>query len=274
MICSVLLIISPLHIYVAVVGLQHLPPVAPEMAREASVHLQETAVNRDSRSTTHILDQTANTRIPVAGDHAIQVPPPGFTIKSEAPLVGLPAPVNGGNGTAQAETSQRGSRTLDVGGVNALVHLRTIVSESVNAERMRLQAARHDAEKTVSNVRRRLAEEWERLKFIERKVREKSDSHDRAAAEFQRARDVLEAAKFDEGMPATKEQKISMKSFTKICENLVASWLENAGHAHSRLQAWEFKHKRQSERVEKSDGGSHHGPRPVQGTTKHVRNFS
>ncbi|KAG0572740.1 hypothetical protein KC19_VG121600 [Ceratodon purpureus] len=119
---------------------------------------------------------------------------------------------------------------------------------------MRIQELRHDAGKTVSNLRHQLAEEGERLRYFERKVVERTDAHNRASAEYSRARDVHIQAKIDEGTTALQGEISTRKLFTKACLTLVESWFENVAIAFTRLDIWEFKLKRQKQRYAKLRG--------------------
>lgn len=143
----------------------------------------------------------------------------------------------------------RGTPPGDV--VNALIFLRPNVTVSLEGERTRLHFSRLAIGKKVKSIRVQLNEERDKLKFIARKVAEKSDSHGRAHREFVRAREVLEAAKFDNDPPANDTEKKAIKTFIRMCEKLVKSWHDRCNVANSRLQSWEFKLKMQTERVDK-----------------------
>ncbi|KAG0577512.1 hypothetical protein KC19_5G162000 [Ceratodon purpureus] len=151
----------------------------------------------------------------------------------------------------RGESSKKGNRTIDEAAAIGLILLRPSFSGMVETERQRFIEARHDIGQPVHTLRSELAEEKERLKFFERKVAEKTGSYERVSEQYGRARDVYAAARFDETQLASKEQKTAMKNFTKNCEILVTSWFENLEVANTRLASWEFKLKRQTERISK-----------------------
>ncbi|KAG0599762.1 hypothetical protein M758_12G176500 [Ceratodon purpureus] len=151
----------------------------------------------------------------------------------------------------QGECSTRKIRTIDDSTATGLLLLRPYVNAAVEAERLRFIAARHDALKTVHLLQSSLTEERNRLKFFERKVAENTNSQMRASEEYSKARDVYAAANVDEVKCASKECKARMKNFTTLCETLVNSWYKNLEIANARLDIWEFKLKRQNERIAK-----------------------
>ncbi|KAG0596252.1 hypothetical protein M758_UG237200 [Ceratodon purpureus] len=193
----------------------------------------------------HATSPTVTTAVPPK-------PASAMDVKNEVGKGVITETGNAGESSRQGEAIRRGSLTLDSAAVNALVTLRPNVTSSVELELARLNMARHDCGKPVSDLRRRLGEERERLRFFERKVFEKSGSYDKALLEFQRARDVLDAAKLDEGAQSTRELKAARRSFTRRCEVLVESWYENVAVTYTQLDPWEFKMKRQSDRVAKA----------------------
>ena len=154
-------------------------------------------------------------------------------------------------GEGSSHDQRSGSCKLNAAAVTALVGLRPNITCVLENERTRLQMADYGAGRGVSNLRKRMGEELDKLKFITQKVAEKADRHSRAAKVYKRARDVLVTAKVDEGTTAIKEKTETLKRVTSICENLVESCLENVKLAASRLESWEMKCKSQTERVAK-----------------------
>ena len=177
------------------------------------------------------------------------VPTVNTSVKEEPDTDKDPQAVHLGESSANPKTIVHDVWILPMDAINALKLIRPTLTACVEAERTRVDMAIFGVGKTVSTIRRRLDEERGRLKCIQRKVAEKSEIHERAAKEFQRAQNVLDAATFDETIPPTVEEKAAMKAFTDLCAHLVQSWLANSGAAYSRLQSWEFKLKMQSDRV-------------------------
>ena len=195
-------------------------------------------------------DVAADGHVIVTGPNQVTLPTEKVPVKAERAADGIVQMAIPGGGASRAEHPMNGRGGTPPGDVvSALIFLRANVTVSLEAERTRLYMSSCEIGKTVKSIRGRLFAERDRLKFIERKVGEKSDSHNRAAKEFVRAREVLEAAKFDEEPPATHAEKKAIKTFIWVCEKLVQSWHNNCGAASSRLQAWEFKLQRQTERV-------------------------
>ncbi|KAG0575158.1 hypothetical protein KC19_VG322800 [Ceratodon purpureus] len=160
------------------------------------------------------------------------------TVEAEAGGPQIAAAQNDGAGAMHnvADPGLR-TRTLDDSAVQALILLRDKVTGVVHHKRMRIQALRHNAGRSVAVIRTRLAEERERLKFVKRNMVEKSALHERAATEYRLAREVLVQAKIDEGTTALKDRRLARKFFRKGCENLVESWIENVAVADARLKA-------------------------------------
>ncbi|KAG0578021.1 hypothetical protein KC19_5G198400 [Ceratodon purpureus] len=151
----------------------------------------------------------------------------------------------------RGECSRKGNCTIDESAAMGLILLRPSFNGTVEAERQRFIAARHDIGKPLHNLRSEIAEDKDRLKFLERKVAEKISSYERASEEYGQARDLYAAARFDQGQPASRDQKTAMKRMTKIRENLIANCFANLEGANTRLASWEFKMKRQNERIAK-----------------------
>ena len=176
----------------------------------------------------------------------------GFTWNSENLSEDQPAPVHVETGGDHDEFKARGQVTLDPGAVSALVVLRPAFEGAIENERMRLHMARLDIMEPGMIKRQCLEHERERLKLLEKKVTEKSRTHDKAAAELQRTRDQLKAAQVHLGAQTTKEGLVIAKASLKMFEPLVDSWVENVAFAYSQLQSWELKLERQRERVVKT----------------------
>lgn len=139
--------------------------------------------------------------------------------------------------------------SLDVSALSPMALLRPSFLVAVNNERVRLQRVREDLGESVGRTRHCLTEQRERLNVLQRKVVEKSRSHDRAADQFRRAREYLKATKLDDGASTTKEPPSVKKPPNRMCEHLVASRLDNVAVSYSQLQFWELKMQRQKDVV-------------------------
>ena len=124
--------------------------------------------------------------------------------------------------------------TLDEAALSPMAILRPSFLVAVNNERMRLQRVRDDLGNAAARTRHCLTEHQERLNLLQKKVVDKSRSHDKAAGQFLRAREVCKA----------------QKPPTRMSEQLVASWLEKVAVSYAQLQSWELKMKRQKEVVD------------------------
>ena len=96
----------------------------------------------------------------------------------------------------------------------------------------------HDEKSHVAKLKSTLAVEKERLKYVNKKLVEKTDYHDRSVAELQRAKAVRIAAHQDDG---NLEQAAGRKAFVRMCESLESSWGQNVDIAKQQLNQWEFK---------------------------------
>ena len=194
----------------------------------------------------------APTSPPPAPTPALAVPADDISLMAKSGDV--PAQMNtlspGGRSIGEGATLEK-EYTLTPGVLKAMMDMRVTMMGSLEHERSRLTMSCLDVGKTVKDIRRRLHGERDRMRYIERKVAEKYDSHDRARQQFLRARQVLETASIDDFGPTRSVQKEAVKSFIAICEEALQTWHDNCGHSHSRLQSWEYKLKRQTERVTK-----------------------
>ena len=130
--------------------------------------------------------------------------------------------------------------------VSGFTVVRPALLEVLETKIMNLRQSRQDEFASVASAQRRLEEEKDRLKFVERKLGEKIDSHERATEEYERARAVLIAARVDETNVTTADQKIAKRTSTTICENLVSTLAANVEANRCRRSGWDFKVKRQT----------------------------
>lgn len=132
-----------------------------------------------------------------------------------------------------------------------LALIRGAMEQAVITQRNNLCMSSHNEKRDVAQIKSRLAEEKERLKYINRKLAEKTASHDRACDELQRARVVCATARQDNGIQTDLEQIAARKSFLRICEALENSWEQHVGIAMHQLNGWEFKSRRGVAAIEK-----------------------
>ncbi|KAG0598406.1 hypothetical protein M758_12G070400 [Ceratodon purpureus] len=111
-----------------------------------------------------------------------------------------------------------------------------------------------DLQKSVDRIRSCLTEQRQRLSILDRKVLEKKRSHDRAAAQFRRAREVMNASKVDVVDPISKGGGSGQRGGVKMCEQLVNSMMDTVREASTELESWESKLERQKERVANTTG--------------------
>ena len=183
-----------------------------------------------------------------AGDIADATEPMKTDVDLQAPAVADGV----GTGHVQGNTGASGIFTLGAPAVAALVVLLPHVLGALNFERTRLHAARSELTRPVSELRHCLSEQRESLRLVEQKVAEKTRDHERAVAQFLRARQVLNAARVEAGAPTAHDQKSALKTSIKICEQLVGSCAENVAVAHTQLESWELEMKTRREQVSKS----------------------
>lgn len=131
-------------------------------------------------------------------------------------------------------------------GMMGLLLIRNRVEELVDQERDRMMEIRHDSLTTIRQTRSRVKAEKDRLRYIERKLAEKRNSHQRALKEFDSAQSVLLGAKLDRGEAVAMELKLEGKPAVQICEALCKSLNDNISSAMLRVAAWDFKKRRQS----------------------------
>ena len=132
-----------------------------------------------------------------------------------------------------------------------LSKIRHSVEAVVVLETRKLRQARHDAYTQVSNIKCRLSEENERLKFVQRKVRESTGALDRTGEGYERARLLLLRTRNEDVTSRTAEEKAYRANFLKNCEDLARSWLDYLTIAESRVNRWEFSANRQEAHVER-----------------------
>ncbi|KAG0595200.1 hypothetical protein M758_UG148500 [Ceratodon purpureus] len=223
-------------------------PLAASIARaldlEGGVTFHTEIVGEGAAHTLH--HNVATNATPAAADLTTAAT---VAVKPELPESGPTATTEWRRGAREQFDSGRGSRVPGSSAISAIVMLRATISNAVENERTRLVMARYEVGKPPGLICRRLAEERDPLKIIDRKVAEKSGSHDRAAMQYQRARDMLNDAKFGINLAATKEQKNANQSVAKTCDELVEAWVQNVGVAYARLESWELKQNQQKERV-------------------------
>ena len=172
-------------------------------------------------------------------------------ITAENPVPNTKTQFNVGEGSGKGNASDHGPLILDMQATSALMALHTSIHCTMENERVRLIMAGYDVCKPVKMLRHSVNEERERLKFLEPKVAEKSGSHSRAAAGHKRALDVMNQSKRNLNRLSRTPQYSTAKALSKVGEDLVDSWASNKASAYSRLERWEFKLRRQRERVEK-----------------------
>ncbi|KAG0573150.1 hypothetical protein KC19_VG152700 [Ceratodon purpureus] len=107
----------------------------------------------------------------------------------------------------------------------------------------------NDAANSCCSTRSRLSKKREKLKFLERKMAEKNGSHERVAMQLQQTHDMVNAATAGNTSPATMELTMVNKEFVKTSEELVESVVQSVAAANNRLQSWEFKKRKQKDRV-------------------------
>ena len=127
-----------------------------------------------------------------------------------------------------------------------LSKLRLAIENEVNQQRNKLCMDSHDEKESLESLQVKLTEEKERLKYINRKLAEKVDSHGRACDEYERARQVCIAARQDGGSLMDVEQVTGRKSFMRNCESMELSTQQNVDIAKQRRNNWEIKAKKQS----------------------------
>ena len=142
--------------------------------------------------------------------------------------------------------------TLDVAEISALALLRTAITCSVENERVRLLMVQMDLGRSVGKLRKSLTEQRLRLTVLERKALEKSRSHDRAKAQFRRAREIMNANKLDIGASVRKHGGSVGNSGMRMSEQLVNSWMDNVAAAAKKVDSWELKLELQKELVAKT----------------------
>ena len=103
-------------------------------------------------------------------------------------------------------TSQ-GFPIVGAGAYAGLSTLRNKFAAIVNAEIAKLRQDRHDARSDITKCGERLHKEKDRLKYLNRKLGEKRDSHYIAAQEYKKARGVLVAARIDVADSETLHRK-------------------------------------------------------------------
>ena len=144
---------------------------------------------------------------------------------------------------------------LTIPAVEAMRVIRPTMVKSIETERMRLRAAAHDVKGDLERAITHLNQERDHLKFISRKVAEKTDKLDRAVEEHAKAHDMLVATKSNDNSAPNSEGKElgpGKNPMIKICENIVRTCSENVEKSHRSLSRMEFKRKRQAVIVDKA----------------------
>ncbi|KAG0601200.1 hypothetical protein M758_11G092000 [Ceratodon purpureus] len=134
---------------------------------------------------------------------------------------------------------------------SGLALLRHAIETAVKNARNDLCMSSHDKKCEVSNLKSKLAEEKARLKYMNRKLSEKTDSHVRARQEYDYARGVCVNARQNEGIVLDANHISAHKIFVRNCEVLEKSWAQNLELAEARRNSWEFKARRQTELITK-----------------------
>ena len=135
---------------------------------------------------------------------------------------------------------------VDTVALKGLALLRKSMTGVVQGEQHRLHEAKHDYYKNADITANRLVEEKDHLKFVQSKVDIKATSLRQFIEQLDKAKEILQAAKFRVRLKATKEEQKEISSYVEICESLVTSWEISVDLAKQRLHCWEFKHKRQT----------------------------
>ncbi|KAG0605737.1 hypothetical protein M758_9G084200 [Ceratodon purpureus] len=184
----------------------------------------------------------------------VQEPAPDVepAVKTEFPADNVPAAAHLQNGQSQSEGNNGGPVTFDQSAVSALLLLRPSFKASVDNERTRLHMASLGIGKPVTHLRKCFHEHRGRLRLLERKVSEKSRSHDKAVSELRRARDQLKAAKVNLNAQGKKDDMATANSSLKMYEELVDIWTENVSLAYTKLETSELKLKMQKEGLAKT----------------------
>lgn len=180
------------------------------------------------------------------------VPNQGPEVKSEFPDDDAPAAAHCDNGQRRSNGVLQGGVTFDQSALSALLVLRPSFKASVDHERTRLHMACLEINKPVRELRQCLDDQREQLRSLERKVTDKSRSHEKAAFELRRARDQLKTAKVNLVAQGTKDDTRTGRSSLRMCEQLVDLWTENVAFAYTQLTSWELELKMQKERVSKT----------------------
>ena len=141
--------------------------------------------------------------------------------------------------------------TVEPACASGLSLLRTNIAHSLATVTMQLRAATHDQLTLLTNLRRRLKDEQNHLKFLSRKCAEKEENHARVFREWERARD-LGLATNKPGNCTSLEEIAARKTLQTMYESLEESWLKNVEIAEHRRSAWIFKVKRQTDVVNKA----------------------
>ncbi|KAG0596201.1 hypothetical protein M758_UG232200 [Ceratodon purpureus] len=161
------------------------------------------------------------------------------TVKSETIFLNHTPPVPYPEGQNVWDPKVSAPVTLDVAQISALALLHTSFTSSVENERVRILMVQMDLEKSVGKLRKTLIEQRHRLSVLERKALEKSRSHDRAKAQFRRAREIMNAKKLDGGASVTKHGGSIGNSGVRMSEQPVNSWMDNVVVASKQVEYWE-----------------------------------
>ena len=173
-------------------------------------------------------------------------------VKTESPVDNVPSSPHLRNGQRETDGDLRGAVTFDHSAVSAMLVLRPSFKASVDYECTRLHMASRGFNKPVSELRKCVDEQRQRLKLLEIKVSERSRSHEKAASALRRARDQLKAAKVNQNIEGRKDDMATGNSNLKMCEQLVELRTENVVFAYTQLESWEFKLNRQKEQLSKT----------------------
>ena len=134
---------------------------------------------------------------------------------------------------------------------SGLALLRPAIETVVKNARNDLCMSSHELKCEVSTLKSKLMEEKARLKYVNRKLSEKTDSHVRARQEYDRARGVCINAHQNEDISTDANHITAHKIYVPNCETLEKSWAQNLENAETRRNSSEFKAKRQSDLITK-----------------------
>ena len=134
---------------------------------------------------------------------------------------------------------------IDAPALRGLMELRSEITTLLKKEKNRLKEALHATSFAVAEKQRRVNEEKDRIRFVNRKVLETREVNRKATEEHDRALEVLRTARASAHSVNSPDEKYSQTAYISNCESLVKSWAENLQVASESLSSWELKQKRQ-----------------------------